>query len=87
MKISNFQIQRLPWPPCHSFRRPCSDKVKPLIVSKKFPLNGGALQTLTTLATDLSSATVGVVDEDLPATLETDASENAISATLNQQEK
>ena len=60
-----------------------SEKIKPLVVLKKFPLNDEALHALTTLKTDLSSAKLGVIDEDLPFTLETDASDNAISATLN----
>jgi len=60
-----------------------SEKIKPLVVLKKFPLIHEALHALTTLKTDLSSATLGVIDEDLPFTLETDMSDNAISATLN----
>ena len=62
-----------------------SEKIKPLVVLKKFHLNDEALHALTTLKTDLSSATLGVIDEDLPLTLETDTSDNAIPATLNQQ--
>jgi len=61
-----------------------SEKIKPLVVLKKFPLNE-ALHALTTLKTVLSSATLGVIDEDPPFTLETDTSDNAISTTLNQQ--
>jgi len=34
----------------------------------------------------LSPATLGVIDKDLPFTLEIDAPKNAISATLNQQD-
>jgi len=56
-----------------------------MVVLKKFPLHDEALHALTTLKTDLSSATLGVIDEDLLLTLETDALDNAISATLNQQ--
>jgi len=62
-----------------------SEKIKPLVVLKKFPPNDEALHALTMLKTDLFSATLGVIDENLPFTLETDASDNAISATLNQQ--
>jgi len=62
-----------------------SEKIKPLVVLKKFPPHDEALHALTMLKTDLSSATLGVIDEDLPFILETDASDNAISATLNQQ--
>jgi len=38
-----------------------SEKIKPLVVLKKFPLNDEALHALTTLKTDLSSATLGVL--------------------------
>ena len=62
-----------------------SEKIRPLVVLTKFPLNDDALHALTTLKTDLSSATHGVIDEDLPFILETDSSDNVISATLNQQ--
>jgi len=62
-----------------------SEKIRPLVVLTKFPLNDDALHALTTLKTDLSSATHGVINEDLPFILETDSSDNVISATLNQQ--
>ena len=39
------------------------------------------------LKDDLSSAALGAIDETLPFVLETDASDNAISATLNQQDR
>ena len=67
------------WVPCFS------EKIKPLIATKKFPLREEALQTLKTLKQDLTSATVTLIDEKLPFVLETDASDNAISATLNQE--
>ena len=67
-------------------RVPCfSDKTKPLIATKEFPLREEAVQTLKTLKEDLTSAALTVIDEKLPFVLETDASDNAISATLNQQ--
>jgi len=47
-----------------------SEKIKPLVVLKKFPLNDEVLHALTTLKTDLSSATLGVIDENLPFTFE-----------------
>ena len=56
------------------------EKVKPLLVSKKFPLNDEALHALITLQTDISSATIGVI-VDRPYALQTDASDRAISAT------
>ena len=38
-----------------------SEKIKPLVVLKKFHLNNEALHALTTLKTDLSSTTLGVI--------------------------
>ena len=61
-----------------------SEKIKPLVL-KKFPLNDEAWHALTTLKANLSSATLGVIDEDLPFTLETDASDKTVVSTLNQQ--
>ena len=67
-------------------RVPCfSEKIKPLIEAKEFPLREEAVQALKTLKQDLTSAALTVIDEKLPFVLETDASDNAISATLNQQ--
>ena len=43
------------------------------------------MQALKTLKQDLTSATLKVIDEKLPFVLEADASDNAISATLNQE--
>ena len=43
------------------------------------------MQVLKTLKQDLTSAALKVIDEKLPFVLETDASDNAISATLNQE--
>jgi len=67
------------WVPCFS------EKIKLLIATKEFPLREEALQALKTLKQDLTSAALKVIDEKLPFVLETDASDNAISATLNQQ--
>ena len=44
-----------------------------------------ALQALKILKQDLTSAALKMIDEKLPFVLETDASDNAISATLNQE--
>jgi len=63
----------------------CSEKSKPLISATEFPLGEKLLHALQALKEDLSSATLRVIDENhLPLVGETDASENAISASLNQ---
>jgi len=67
------------WVPCFS------EKIKPFIARKEFPLREEALQDVKTLKQDLTSAAIKVIDEKLPFVLKTDASDNAISATLNQE--
>ena len=62
-----------------------SEKLKPLIVADRFPLPAVAVSAFKKLQEDLAKATLEVIDEKLPFVIETDASENAISATLNQQ--
>ena len=42
------------------------------------------VQALNLLKNDLASATLQIIDESIPFVIETDASENAVSATLNQ---
>lgn len=61
-----------------------SDKIKPLVVAKDFPLSAEGLASFNTLKQNLAEVTLSVIDEDTPFTVETDASDIAISATLNQ---
>ena len=61
-----------------------SEKIKPLIVAKKFSLCEQALEALELLKNDLASAALQIIDENVPFSIETDASENATSARLNQ---
>ena len=62
-----------------------SDKIKPLINAVEFPLSNEAEQALKLLKNDLATAALHVIDEHLPFVIETDASDNAVSATLNQE--
>ena len=55
-----------------------SEKIKPLIFVKQFPLGEKGLKALSCLKYSLSSATLKAVDETLPFVVETDASDNAI---------
>ena len=64
-----------------------SEKIKPLISTTAFPLPNEVLLALKTLKNDLATATLSVIDEQLPFVIETDASDNAISASLNQQNR
>ena len=64
-----------------------SDKTKPLVSAKKFPLTDEAVKAFEDLRKTLTEITLGVIDESKPFTIETDASETAISASLNQKNK
>ena len=61
-----------------------SDKIKPLVTTSKFPLSKEAVYAFNVLKNDLVNVVLGVIDNELSFTLETDASDVAISATLNQ---
>ena len=61
-----------------------SEKVRPLIKSQSFPLTEEAILAIKTLKDTLASATLQPIDFFQPLTVETDASEFAIAATLNQ---
>ena len=64
-----------------------SDKRKPLVSPKQFPLADKAVKAFEDLRKTLTEITLGVIDESKPFTIETDASETAISASLNQKNK
>lgn len=59
-------------------------KVRPLEQNSAFPLTGDALESFNSLKIDVESSVVQVVDETQPIQVGTDASEFALSATLNQ---
>ena len=61
-----------------------SDKIKPLIGNKTFPISGEGLQAFEDLKAELVQASLMTVDESLPFTVESDASDVAVSAVLNQ---
>jgi len=61
-----------------------SDKVKPLIHSTSFPLRDEALSSFQALKKKLAEVSLGVMNEDIPFVVETDTSDIAVSATLNQ---
>ena len=66
------------WIPKHA------DLIKPLVATKTFPLSSEAQLALKTLKDILSEVTLKVIDENAEFTVETDASDIAISASLNQ---
>ncbi|GFR62567.1 Pro-Pol polyprotein [Elysia marginata] len=62
-----------------------SDKIFMLSGNTTFPLPPEILQTFNNLKDELETAVLVTVDPKLPLTVETDASDVAISATLNQE--
>ena len=61
-----------------------SDKIRPLVDSKTFPLDDDALVAFNSLKKELEQVTLCSIDESLSFVVECDASEVAVSATLNQ---
>ena len=61
-----------------------SDRIKPLASFKTFPLPSTAVEAFESLAKTIEDAIVTAIDETIPFEVETDASEVALAATLNQ---
>ena len=64
-----------------------SEKIKPLSSSKQFPLQPEAIDAFHRLKNDVIHSVVKAVDESKQFTVETDASDTAIAASLNQEGK
>ena len=60
------------------------EKLRPLILEKQFPMGEKALNAFKSLKDKLVSAALQIIDENVPFVVETDVSDNAISASLNQ---
>ena len=61
-----------------------SDKIRPLIQNSVFPLPENVLHAFQNLKVEIENAVVSTIDETIPFEVETDASDYAIAATLNQ---
>ena len=61
-----------------------SDKIAPLVKSQTFPLSDLEKRTFNALKDEIRNSVVTAVDEQLSFEVETDASDIAISAMLNQ---
>jgi hypothetical protein len=61
-----------------------SDKIKVLKEVKQFPLSKEALDAFQSLKDEVVRSVVGAIDESVMFTVETDASDGALAATLNQ---
>ena len=64
-----------------------SEHIQPLVKNTSFPLSEVALKAFDNLKSVLAQATLQPILEDVPFTVETDASNFAIAATLNQNGK
>ena len=64
-----------------------SDVIRPLVQNKHYPLPEEAANALQVMKNKLAEATLQPIDEAVPFTVETDASDFAIGATLNQNGK
>ena len=60
-----------------------SDKIRVLNSVGTFPLNQDQLNTFQSLKQEFAGAAMQEIDENIPFIVETDASDFAISATLN----
>ena len=67
-----------------TYIRHFSSKVRPLSQTTSFPLSEEALNAFNQLKSDVKDSVMGAVDVSVPFTLETDASDYAIGAVLNQ---
>ena len=61
-----------------------SDKIRPLLQSSSFPLTNEAEKAFITLKMEIADSVVSSVDETVPFTVETDASDYVLAAALNQ---
>jgi len=61
-----------------------ADKIRPLALANTFPLSSDQKNTIETLKSDISKAVLLSINEELPFTVETDASDYALAATLSQ---
>ena len=62
-----------------------SDKIRPLNQTTSFPMSVEAVDAMNQMKHDIKSSVVCCIDETLPFTVETDASDHSLAATLNQQ--
>ena len=61
-----------------------SDKIRPVSQTTSFPISKEAEDAINLMKTDIQNSVVGFIDETIPFTVECDASDVAIAATLNQ---
>ena len=64
-----------------------SEKIRPLSHANGFPLSSAAAQAFEDLKEIIADSAVKAIDPNLPFTVETDASDHAIAATLTQNDR
>lgn len=64
-----------------------ADKIRPLVKTQNFPMDTLAVKAFEQLKTDVASSVVQSIDESSPFTVETDASDFAIGASLSQSDR
>lgn len=64
-----------------------SEKIRPLSHADTFPLSTAAAQAFENLKKIIADSAVKAIDPNLPFTVETDASDHAIAATLTQNDQ
>lgn len=69
------------WVPKFSYR------IKPITSCKTFPLSSEAAEAFKGLKKTIAEAAVSAIDEAVPFEVQTDASDIALAATLNQNER
>ena len=62
-----------------------SEKARPLINNDEFPLDERAVESFDQLIHEISQATLYAIQDDVPFVVETDASNEAIAASLSQE--
>lgn len=61
-----------------------SERIKPLLSINTFPMTQNAITTFNGIKTDIAKASLSAINENAMLTVETDASENALAASLTQ---
>ena len=61
-----------------------SDKIRPLITANLFPLDSESMKTFENFKEEIEKVLLHSVKEKIPLVVETDATDTAIAATLNQ---
>lgn len=62
-----------------------STKIHPLVSTEYYPMSNEAIDAFQSIKSEIARAAINTIDNKIPLTVETDASEYAIAATLSQE--